>query len=192
MKRGVTIVFLGAPLAGKTTLREKLASQIPLLSFEFGSLLREAAVENSNSPHAKLAKSVIEEGTLLDDTSAEKIFLQYIRADASDNLAIDGFPRTEGAVPAFKRYIQNFGRDPHKVIIVHLFVDEDVVSCRAENRCRDDDRDHKVRKMRMKLYREQTPPTLQALSKAYPVIQINGKDSIDRNTKAIISSIQSL
>ena len=175
MNSGYTVIVLGAPLSGKTTLCHWLKTRFKFASFEFGAFLRDVAAEKSNSKYADLARSVLRKGILLDDKTAEEIFCHHVRLGVEEDFVSDGFPRTEGAVLGFLRYMHLSDRDMKKVLVVHLAVEKQRALILAGRRSREDDLDAAALEARMTTYGKSTPPTIAALSKNFPILELSVK-----------------
>ena len=192
MKSGHTVIMLGAPLSGKTTLCQWLTSQFNFSSFEFGSFLRDIAAERSRSQYSDLARAVLRKGILLDDKTAEEIFLHHVRLKADEDFVTDGFPRTKGAVLGFLRFMRSSGRDLNKVLVVHLAVEKERAINLASRRSREDDLDAAALAARMLTYEHSTPPTISELSRNFPILELHSDDSIEENVGKIARELQKL
>ena len=89
----MTLIFLGAPGAGKGTQAEKISEAFNIPQISTGNILREA-VKNGTEYGLK-AKEAMESGALVSDEIVIGILQDRIaKDDCKNGFILDGFPRT--------------------------------------------------------------------------------------------------
>lgn len=202
----MTIIFLGAPGAGKGTQAERISEKLAIPTISTGAILREAIQEETSL--GKLAKSYMEQGALVPDDVVIGILRDRIsREDCGKGYILDGFPRT--LVQA--RALKNMGAKIDKVVNIHV-PDEKIIErmsgrrvcleCgssyhvrykppRMENQCdkcgaalqiRKDDLPEVV-KNRLAVYHEMTAPLEAYYAKEGLLVNVEGQEELADTTK---------
>jgi adenylate kinase len=183
--RGMRMILLGPPGAGKGTQAKLLVERLKIPQVSTGDMLR-AAVK-AGSPLGQQARQYMERGALVPDS----VIIQLVRErlqqpDCAAGYILDGFPRTVAQAEALERALQALDGGLDAVVSLEVPMEELVVriagrrTCRncgamyhvrfspsrTEGRCdacggptyqRDDDREETVRE-RLRVYAEQTAP----------------------------------
>jgi adenylate kinase len=211
------IVLLGPPGVGKGTQAEILAEKTGLPHISSGDLFRENMKENT--PLGKQAKSYMDKGELVpDDVTIAMVKDRISRPDCIDGAILDGFPRTPVQASALEKMLTDFhgGVD----LVPFITAAPDVLVERASGRwtckgqghiyhqkfnppkvdkiCdldgselyqREDDKAETVAK-RINVYLAQTAPLVEYYRTKGKLAEIDGTQSIDGVTNALLSSIK--
>jgi adenylate kinase len=211
------IVLLGPPGVGKGTQAKVLAEKTGLVHVSSGDLFRDNIKRQTEL--GKLAQSYMNKGELVpDDVTIAMIRERLSRADCQAGAILDGFPRTPAQANALKELLAEFGADVDQVPFVNA--DEEVLitrlsgrwTCRAnghvyhatfnppkeEGVCdldgselyqRDDDKVETV-KNRIQVYRKQTAPLIEYYREAGKLVEIDGSQSIENVTAALMKALE--
>jgi adenylate kinase len=100
--KGLKVVFLGPPGAGKGTQAQMLAERLRIPRYATGDMLRAAVA--SGSDLGKKAKSRMDAGNLVPDDLVIAITADAISSpDAAEGFILDGFPRSLAQAEALER-----------------------------------------------------------------------------------------
>ncbi|MEE8348000.1 MAG: adenylate kinase [Acidobacteriota bacterium] len=198
MRSDSIVVLVGPPGAGKGTQGEKLTERFNLVSMSTGQVLREEARQGSDL--GRQAQSIIETGGLVPDSLVAEIVRQRIDlADSAQAVLLDGFPRNLAQADLLEGL-----KGERSVLVVNIHVDEDVVlkrlrgrrycqdcgriynfhlrkpqvedvcdACGAQLVQREDDREEVI-ETRLRVYREETRPLIEAYSQTPAFFTVNG------------------
>lgn len=151
------IVLIGPPGAGKGTQGVRLATEIKSVHLATGDILR--AESEKGTDLGKLAKQYMDKGDLVPD----EVIIGVIRARLSetDNVILDGFPRTVTQAEALDNALEEIDRPLDVAIYINVDQDELVnrLIGRASRENRSDDNPETV-KRRMTVYAKQSEPVL--------------------------------
>jgi adenylate kinase len=130
-RKGLNVVMMGPPGAGKGTQAQRFARDRGLLKISTGDILREAVREKN--PVALEAKARMDRGELLDDQTMIAIVRdRLLRPDARPGFVLDGFPRTVTQARALDEIINE--RDSGPLVIVDVVVPEEELVRRLAGR----------------------------------------------------------
>lgn len=116
------IIMLGAPGTGKGTIGNEICKHYNLMHIATGDIFR-AEIKNQTEL-GKKANEYISKGQLVPDDVTIAMCESYL--DKSDNVLLDGFPRTIHQAEALKEYLANKGKSVTAVIDLNV-PDEDIV-----------------------------------------------------------------
>jgi adenylate kinase len=211
------IVLLGPPGVGKGTQAKTLSERTGLAHISSGDLFRENI--KNQSELGKLAQTYMTKGELVpDDVTIAMIRERLGRPDAQAGAILDGFPRTPAQAEALDVMLQDFGGSVEAVPFITA--KEDVLierlsgrwTCRTNGhifneksnppkvtgRCdfdgselyqRDDDKAETV-KRRIQVYLDQTSPLISHYRRQGKLIEIDGTQSIERVTQALMDALK--
>jgi len=213
------IILLGAPGAGKGTQAEVLCAQFGLAHISSGDLFRENV--SKQTPLGVLAKLYMDKGELVPDDVTTKMVMERIaRPDCARGVVFDGFPRTEAQAKALDAALaqktKRIGavlciqvRD--QVLIERLTARWICPTCSSvynlltnpphvAGKCdkdgsalgqRDDDKPETVRR-RLDVYRHQTAPLIDYYRQTGLLRELNGEQTIEQVTNAVVESARAL
>lgn len=211
------IVLLGPPGVGKGTQAKILSERTGLAHISSGDLFRENI--KNQTELGKLAQTYMTKGELVpDDVTIAMIRERLGRPDSETGAVLDGFPRTPAQAEALDIMLQDFRGSVDAVPFITA--KEDVLierlsgrwTCRANghifneksnpakiaDRCdvdgselyqRDDDKAETV-KRRIQVYLDQTSPLISHYRHQGKLIEIDGTQSIERVTQALMDSLK--
>jgi len=193
------LILIGSPGAGKGTQANLLSGHYRLQHLSTGDLLRAAVAAGSEL--GLKAKSFMDAGRLVSDDVILGVVLDYLKGHSSDNILLDGFPRTiaqaEGLAPAIVGdHVKVISLDvPDDEIVGRLSSRRVCGSCGrvyntefglqpTDGKCicggeiiqREDDRPDTVGK-RLMVYHAQTEPVIRYYEKQKAVVRVKGDGS---------------
>ncbi len=186
MDRPVCGVLLGAPGSGKGTQAERVAERIGIPAISTGEMLREAVAAGSDL--GQRVEAILNSGALVDDeTMAEVVKTRLAEDDAKNGFLLDGYPRNQGQAETLAGILEELAESLD--IVWFIDVPEEELVRRALARQREDDKEEVI-KRRIELYREVTNPLVDFYSAMGLVERVNGKQSIDEVTEAMMKAFK--
>jgi adenylate kinase len=183
--RGLRILLLGAPGAGKGTQSALLAERLGIPAVSTGDLLRGAVA--AGNPLGRRVADVLAAGGLVEDgLMAELVGERLGRPDAQAGFLLDGYPRTAEQARALEGLLE--GLDGGLDAVVYLRVPEETLVRRALGRGRQDDREEVVRE-RLRLYRENTEPLIGYYRERGLLREVDGARPMGEVTSQILSAL---
>ncbi len=212
--QALTMVFLGAPGAGKGTQARMVATEFSIPQVSTGDILREAV--RNQTPLGVEAKKKMDAGELVSDEIVLAIVEERLKkADCQPGFILDGFPRTIGQAEALNGILNKLGF-PRPLVLSIEVPEEDLFkrltgrrtcaqcgqiyniyfqTLKAENVCdacggnltqRKDDQIEVIRE-RLKEYRRQTLPLIEFYQGKGSFHEINGAQGIDAIQKEVVA-----
>lgn len=210
------IVMLGPPGAGKGTQAKKLAQILGLVHVSTGDLFRENL--KNETELGQLAQQYMNKGELVpDDVTVRMVEERLSRPDCEKGAVLDGFPRTPTQAEALAELLEKFNG---KVKVVpYIKVPDEILVKRLSGRWmspsgrvyheiynpptvkwiddidgsqlyqREDDKPETVRH-RIEVYNEQTAPLINYYQGIGSLVEIDGTQSIDDVTDAIMKAVE--
>lgn len=118
----MNIIMLGAPGTGKGTIGAEICKHYNLTHLATGDIFRDEMKRQTEL--GKKANEYISKGQLVPDEITISMCASYL--DKSDNILLDGFPRTINQAEALKKYLDE--RNKKITAVIDLCVpDEDIV-----------------------------------------------------------------
>jgi adenylate kinase len=213
------IILLGAPGAGKGTQAEVLRSQFGAAHVSSGDLFRENISKQTSL--GVLAKSYMDKGELVpDDVTIKMVMERIAQPDCVRGVVFDGFPRTEAQAKALDAALARENKEIGVVLFVqvrdrvlierltarwicpvcgsvyNLLTDPPRVAGKCDKdgsalSQRDDDKPETVR-TRLDVYRRQTAPLIEYYRRAGLLRELNGEQTIEQVTAAVVNIAHAL
>jgi adenylate kinase len=210
------IVLLGPPGAGKGTQAEAIAERLNLPHISSGDIFRENLKKQTEL--GNLAAGYINKGELVpDDVTIAMIQERISRPDCEAGAILDGFPRTPAQADALAGMLSELHSQVKSV--PYISVPEDVLverlsgrwTCQAAGHIfhekfnpphvpgvcdfdgsklyqREDDKAETV-KRRIHVYLKQTQPLIQYYRQHGVLVEIDGKQAIERVTADLLAAL---
>lgn len=189
------LILLGPPGAGKGTQAQRIVDAFDIVQLSTGDMLRAAVA--AETPVGLQAKEIMARGELVTDSVVIQIVSDRIdEPDCANGFILDGFPRTVAQADALEGLLERKGMQLNTT--VELAVDESALLARIEKRAsetaggaRADDNAEALKK-RLAVYREQTAPLIEFYRGKGMLRSVDGMQSIDEVTAAIMEVLQSV
>ena len=216
----IKLVFLGAPGAGKGTQSQLISKMLSIPKLSTGDMLRRAIEEKSDV--GQKVSALMAKGLLVSDNIVSELVENRIKSfECSNGFILDGYPRNLSQAIDLDKMVSQISDTPLIVINLNVEESELVnriagrFSCKAcgasfhkQNKkplvdgicdnCgshefiqRPDDSEIAV-KTRLKLYKDQTMPLIDYYNKTRSLIDIDGKQDINRITALIFDNYSGL
>lgn len=162
------ILIVGLPGSGKTTQAKKIAENLGFNLILMGEELRNLATKGDALGNK--IKKIMQKGELVDDeTVAEVIKQALVRADGSNNIVMEGYPRSVSQIRVF---------DPGFNKVFYLNLSEDEQLKRITDRGRSDDTPQAV-KTRIQVQKQGLDGVLNHYRNVAEVVEVDGAKSIN-------------
>ena len=184
------IILLGAPGAGKGTQAKLLQEAIGLPQVSTGDLFRFNL--KNETELGKLANMYMEKGQLVpDDVTVAMVKERLSQPDCANGAILDGFPRTVAQAESLDRLLADYGGQI--TLVPSIKVDQEELIARLVNRAliegRADDSEETIR-TRMEIYERQTRPLLEYYGNKGLVVEIDGRQTVEKVNTDLIKVIQ--
>lgn len=206
MTRGIRVILLGPPGAGKGTQAKLLREKFGVCQISTGDILRSAVAEQT--PLGRQASEYINRGALVPDGVILNLVAERLKEkDCQNGFILDGFPRTIPQAEGLEAVLKARGealdrvvslRVPHKLIVERLAGRRTCKDCGAlyhvvfdpakvQDRCdrcggtlfqRSDDREETIA-VRLQVYDTQTAPLENYYRERRMLSEIDGVGSVD-------------
>lgn len=217
--KGLYLVLLGGPGAGKGTQAERLALTLGIPQVSTGELFRENL--KNETELGKLAKGYMDRGELVpDEVTVAMVRRRLSQPDAAKGAILDGFPRTVAQAEALGELLRDMGRA--LALVPYIKVPEDLLLTRLAGRwtCKacgtmyhqvfsppqqvgicdkcggelyqrlDDTPD--TQRHRIQVYFEQTAPLIDYYREKGLLVEIDGQPGIDEIQTRLLATVQGL
>ena len=219
MTRGIRVILLGPPGAGKGTQAKLLQEKSGACQISTGDILRKAVAERTAL--GRQASEYIERGALVPDTVILNLVAERLKEkDCEKGFILDGFPRTIPQAEGLEAILKARGevldrvlsvRVPHKAVVERLAGRRTCKNCGALyqivfdpprkpgicNRCggvlyqRDDDREETIA-ARLTVYDTQTAPLENYYRERGMLSEIDGIGTVDEIHRRITGALGDL
>lgn len=172
-RRMIWLIF-GPPGSGKGTQARFISAEFGLTHLSTGEILRAEVAEGSEE--GREVASLMKAGQLVPDPVMVRIVSERLAQDPTENVLLDGFPRTVEQAVALDALLEEEGRRVE--LVVTLTAPEPVLIDRILQRAvvqgRADDTREAIEE-RMLEYRERTEPVLAHYRAAgVPIVEVDG------------------
>ena len=170
------IVFLGPPGAGKGTQAATLTSERGYVHLSTGDMIRDEM--NRGTELGNFAKTFYDKGDLVPDETV--IDMTKARLAESENVILDGFPRTVTQAASLDDQLYRIGVSLDKVVFFRVNVDELIerLDKRRDIEGRPDDQPDAMRH-RMDVYDRETAPVVDYYRDGDRLTEIDALGGID-------------
>ena len=212
----MSIIFLGAPGAGKGTQAAAVAQKLNLVHIASGDLFRQALEQGTRL--GLQAKSSMEKGALVPEEITTQMVLERMSAsDAKTGVILDGFPRNLNQAEALGKALAQQDKSIDSVIYIKVSEEEllkrlssrwicrhcqsvyNIINSapRVEGKCdkcggelyqRPDDTVETVKK-RLQVFFAQTAPLIDHYAQRGKLLEINGEGSVEEVTQRIVTAL---
>lgn len=176
-----TLVMIGPPHSGKSTLSGLLAQRAGFKIIDVGEILRRIIATEPKHNRSELIRTTVKSGQLLPDEVACEIFVEQAKSSGEQGLVTDGFPRTSSTVECFLGAMENLNRSVANSAAVSLHISKDSIWELLRERGREDDLDSAVISKRISMFEANFAPTLEKLDNVMPIIDLQFEDGIEEN-----------
>lgn len=205
----MNIILFGAPGVGKGTQAKILSEKFNIAHISTGDILRESVKQDSDL--GRKTKSIIEKGELVPDDLMIEIVKNALNSEKCANgYILDGFPRTVVQAELLNKLFEEIKHPAPEII--NIAADDDIIVERLSKRrvCREcgniavkdsaecpncgktgtlekrKDDDESVIRNRLTVFHKNTEPVLNYYKAKFPIITVNGLQSIEDVTKEIL------
>ena len=184
------IVITGPPYSGKGTQCEELVKEYGFTHISTGEHIR--SEKEKKSTLGQIMSDYDEKGELVPDNTM-KLLLEKILQDnlKAKGIILDGYPRTIAQVNDLVNVLKSYKIEIDNIINIEVPNDELLKRAkkRAETSTREDDKNPETHYKRIRVFEEQTKPTIEYMKKEFKVNTFNGLGKIEEITKRIKASI---
>lgn len=160
------VILLGAPGCGKGTQASLLRADLGYIHINVGDLFR--GMKERNPAMYNVVQPIMQSGGLVpDEVTSQMVRDELSHFTSSDNIVLDGFPRSLAQAEAMKAIIVDKGISDVKVI--HLDVPREILVERLLGRGRADDNEHTV-SVRLSVYNVETAPVKERFADVLSVV----------------------
>lgn len=174
----IIVILFGCPGAGKGTQAKLLKEQLGIPHVSTGDILR-ADLSNCNTAQMNSG------GLVSDDFVNHLLARRLAHEDCANGFILDGYPRNIAQAGCFEALL----RHDDSVLVLEIVADAEQIVSRLASRGRDDDREEVIRH-RLAVYREQTQPVAQHLSRLGRFAQVDGSAGVDDVARVIREILQ--
>ena len=179
------LLFLGTQASGKGTQARLVVKKYGFTLFEMGHFLR--LESRKKTTLGKLIKSLIDHGYLVPSWVAGKMLRRAMPRLQNKPLIIDGAPRQYVEAKFHEKSLADFGR--RVTLIVFFKLSEKEGLRRLLKRGRNDDTPESI-KRRFAWSRIKLKTILNYFGKKYPIVVINGEQSISAVHKDVVRALK--
>jgi adenylate kinase len=189
MTRGVRLLIVGPPGAGKGTQAVRLSEAYGIPAISTGDIFRRNIAEGT--PLGVQVKAIVDSGAYVPDSLTNALVKDRIaQDDAQGGFLLDGYPRTVDQV----RYLDEILADEGASLdaVIQLLAAPDEVVARLHKRAavegRADDTEEVIRE-RLRVFNEQTAPLIDIFASRGLLVAVDGLGAVDEVTDRVIESL---
>jgi adenylate kinase len=184
------IIITGPPYSGKGTQCDELVKEYELAHISTGEHIRKE--KDTKSELGKIMSDYDVKGELVPDEIMKRLLKKLIKEHENNSgIILDGYPRT---IPQVKDLIEVLTeRDLSIDTIINIEVPTDELLNRAKKRAetstREDDKNPETHYKRIRVFEEQTKPTIEYMKKEFTVNTFDGLGTVEEITERIKASM---
>lgn len=184
------IVITGPPYSGKGTQCDELVKEYGLTHISTGEHIRKE--KDQQSEIGRTMSDYDERGELVPDEIMKQLIEKLIEENKdATGIILDGYPRTIPQVHDLVNVLDS--RNITIEIILNIEVPSDELLKRAKKRAetstREDDKNPETHYKRIRVFEEQTIPTIEYMKKEFKVNTFDGLGTIEEITERIKASM---
>jgi adenylate kinase family enzyme len=179
------LIILGPAGSGKSTQNELLSKKLKYKSIIMSDVLKEEIKKKTNT--GKYIHQLISKGNLAPDNISCDLLFKKIQKERSNKIILDGFPRVTNQAVIFNYFSHTKNYKLKSIIFINVPKKECIK--RMLLRKRSDDTKEIIEK-RFNIYFKDTKPVLNYYKKMGLLIDINGKQSIEKVHEEILKKIK--
>lgn len=176
------LILIGIQGSGKSTQGNILSERLNIPYLSSGHIFRQMAQEKT--AWGRYVKETLNAGFLIPDEKAIPIIEEYLaKPEYKSGYILDGFPRTT-------KQAEDFSNGVDRVVYLKVSDKEALwrLSGRIEEGIREDNTLQAIRK-RIQLFHDVTEPVLDYYRTRGRLVEVDGEQSIEQVTDAIISRL---
>lgn len=178
------IIISGPPYCGKGTQCKLLEDKFGYKHVSTGDIIREE--KEKGSLLGEKLREYDKKGELIPNDLMQVIIDYKLVELSKHKIILDGYPRT---VAQSNFLVSSFMEIK---MIINIYVDREELLKRAELRSKTSNREDDIPELyckRIDIYEKETKPAVEYLGKLYPIIHVNGNNSIENVGNKLISII---
>jgi len=184
------VIITGPPYSGKGTQCEELIKEYGLIHISTGDHIRKE--KENQSDLGKIMLNYDEKGELVPDEIMKKLLDKLIEENINaSGIILDGYPRTIPQVHDLINVLQSKNIAIENIINIEVPNDELIrrAKKRAETSTREDDKNPETHYKRIRVFEEQTKPTIEYMKNEFKVNTFDGLGTIEEITDRIKASM---
>ncbi|MFK5959425.1 MAG: nucleoside monophosphate kinase [Lutibacter sp.] len=185
------VIITGPPYSGKGTQCRILKEKLGYNHISTGDQCR--IEKENNTAIGKILSEYEEKGDLVPDAIIKDLFEKVIDKNLKgEGIILDGYPRTISQVKDLIKLVTLKELKIKKVVHINVPHNELLVRAqkRAETSNRIDDKDVRIHKKRIEIYKEFTQPAIEFMKLKLNFIEVDGLGEIDKITMKIIQNLK--
>ena len=184
------IIITGPPYSGKGTQCDELVKEFGLIHLSTGEHIRK---EKDEKTELGITMSDYDErGELVPDEKMKQLLDQLIEENKeASGIILDGYPRTIPQVHDLVNVLDSRNIPIDNIINIEVPTDELLKRAkkRAETSTREDDKNPETHYKRIRVFEEQTKPTIEYMKKEFKVNTFDGLGTVEEITERIKASM---
>ncbi len=192
------IIISGKPYSGKSSLSRELSKKkygsSSIRSLPMGERLRAIGSGKIHSHYSEMLArntNALKQHMPVPKEAALGVFEEFITKNAGSLIILDGFPRYPDRLEGFEQSLSDLNASV--VAVCRIDIDDETVYKRSEEREQrysDVPEDFSFVERRLLDYKQNMLPTLNELSKKYPLYILSGTEPIATNLTKILDIIK--
>jgi len=184
------IIITGPPYSGKGTQCDELVKEYGLIHLSTGEHIRKE--KEGKTELGKTMSDYDERGELVPDEIMKELLDKLIEENKeASGIILDGYPRTIAQVHDLVNVLDSRNIPIESIINIEVPTDELLKRAkkRSETSTREDDKNPETHYKRIRVFEEQTKPTIEYMKKEFDVNTFDGLGTIEEITERIKASM---